>query len=197
MASQPRLDPSILPRRSRKRARRREVKMTDDKCMNLACAPESQKQGAFARGSVKVLGDLRVLSIGATLALIANTLFVVSLALPCGLWDDYPVDRIDFGFKLLFMGWAGPVAGDFAWYANIPFFYVTCRARRKKPVRARGFLAGLLVLAGCLVIFPGMHEFSWYLSHAIEVWMGVYVWAGSMLLAACVAMIPPGGSLKS
>lgn len=161
------------------------------------CAPESQKRGAFARGSAAVLGAVKVLSSGSHLALMAMTLFVLSLALPVALWDDYPVDRIDFGFKVLIMGWAGPVTGDVAWYANIPFLYVFCRARRKRPVRARGFLAVLLVLAGCLIVFPALHAYSWFLSHAIEVLMGAYVWAASMLLAACAALVPPDGSVES
>jgi hypothetical protein len=129
-------------------------------------------------------------------AAIANALFVVSLALPCVLWDDYPEDRMRFGFEILLMGWAGPLAGDFAWYANILFFYVFYRIRRKKPVRARWLVVALLVLASCSVLFPAWHAYSFLLSTSLVVMVGAYVWASSMLFAAYAALASTSDSFK-
>lgn len=124
-------------------------------------------------------------------ASIANALFVISLVLPASVWDDYPTDRFLFGFEILLKGWAGPLTGDFAWYANPIFLYVSCSLWRRKNIRARRFWAALLVVAATSVLVPGLHAYSWLLSQSQVVLVGAYVWGCSMLLAAIAAIALP------
>lgn len=57
------------------------------------------------------------------LVLLSNLLFVISLLLPA-----YTVGvrlegaRVFYGFEPLLLGWLGPFAGEFTWYANLCYF---------------------------------------------------------------------------
>ena len=127
---------------------------------------------------------------------IANALFVASLALPASIWDDYPTDHCMFRIEILLKGWAGPLAGDFAWYANPLFLYVSHSVWRHKNIRARWLLAILLLLASTFVLIPALHSYSWFLSQSKVILIGSYTWGCSMLFAAIAAVVAPNNSFK-
>lgn len=145
---------------------------------------------------------MRALSANKYFLGLIGILYLLSLALPCTLWDDYPTDRRQFGFEILVMGWAGVLSGDFLWFANPAFLIIFHRAWNNRPMPARWILCMFVLLPALAVFFPELHTrhglitLSWYLAHAKEVLLGPYIWAMCMLLTATVCVTAPGNAFR-
>jgi hypothetical protein len=126
---------------------------------------------------------------------LAIALYLVSLASPCVLSDDYPEDHYIFGIEILLEGWIGVIAAELHWYANLVFFYVIYRAWNHRHIPAKGLFSALLLLPAITVLFPvvrtsyGTITLSPYLSTMKAVLFGTYIWSACMLLGAIICAL--------
>lgn len=125
-------------------------------------------------------------------------LYLAALASPCVLWDGYPDDRRMFGIEILAKGWAGPLAGDLFWYANPVLFYVLVRSWKQRSVPMKWLCCAFLFLAAAVPFFPVVHmrsgivTLSRFLTQALDVYFGAYLWAVCMALGGMLCLISPG-----
>lgn len=141
------------------------------------------------------------------LAVVASAAFLASLASPVFLMDNYPDDTYLFGIEILVMGWIGPIHGEFRWYANLIFLYVTYKLFTGAPIIGKWLLFLAMFLSAATMLFPyhrntygqvrhiyahfGIRSFNNIVSFEV----GVYFWAASMLIAAA-GILAPNTSFK-
>lgn len=120
------------------------------------------------------------------LTVLAFVLWVFSLILP-GLVVPSHVSDLEniYGINLLLLGWIGPLAGIFSWYAN-PFFLYVCRKLLSKSSGTPTTAAALSVLLASTMFFyeriplggggspVSIYGYGW----------GAFLWYSAILLAA-------------
>jgi len=130
-------------------------------------------------------------------------LYLVALASPCVLWDGYPDDRRIFGIEILAKGWAGPLAWDLSWYANPLLFFILVRSWQQRRVPMKWLCCALLLLAAAVPLFPVVHTnagivtLSRFLTQALDIFFGVYLWAACMALGGMLCLLSPGARQPS
>jgi hypothetical protein len=139
--------------------------------------------------------------------MVAFAAFLASLASPVFLTDDYPDDSYQFGVEILACGWLGPLYGEFRWYANLIFLYVTYKLFTGAPIFCRWLLFLALFLSAATMLFPYQRNTYGQLGHIyshfgirsfsdiVSFELGVYVWVASMLIAAA-GILAPNNSFK-
>lgn len=116
--------------------------------------------------------------------------------------DNYPDDSYLSGVEVLMMGWLGPVRGEFRWYANLIFLYVTYKLFTGTPIFGKWLLSLAMLLSAATMLFPyhrntygqfrqvhssfGIRSFE----NIIAFEVGVYFWAASLLIAAAGILVP-------
>lgn len=113
---------------------------------------------------------------GIAIMLWATSLFFPSLQAGAG-----PGSASYRGFNILVTGWAGPIGGAFAWYANIPWVLEVIRQVKGEAPRL-WLSAFALLLASSMILTPPLPVSGESSSGPVTFAVGAWIW----LLSFCV-----------
>ena len=89
------------------------------------------------------------------------------------------------GFRLTALGWLGPFALSFAWYANIPYFYCICRLFRGHTSWRVPLIAFCLALTALLPHAIYSEVDGWHRAYIVgpALWLWLCAFAINLALA--------------
>ncbi|MDR7132844.1 hypothetical protein J2X06_000028 [Lysobacter niastensis] len=121
------------------------------------------------------------------LVLVSLLLWLAATALVALVTRDGPV----FGAQLLIFGAAGPLVGEFAWYANPAYFAALYWMLKHKPDLCRVAASASLGFAGLPLVSKRVWLHEGFSVPITGYGLGFKLWFGAMLLVAVAAWLVP------